>query len=297
MLQAASQTRELAESVRLLAEDPQRLERGLVVLDVGLRLTPDATIDLVCKDAAARWVVVLGEGNDGPAALLGRALCVLAEARRMRDLLARLFQQEGVSFGEGPRALLVARRFSDALHGDREALASLGIELIEWPASPHDRVRHREVVRAGAAPRNGAAPAADPSPPDAVFDPVAAPLGAVGADVEVAPPGSSPPSRDAAPPLLDELKKKILRISDDIEEEVDGATVRFRLHDELIASVEPHPDGCSMTVGDAPDRPRVLADRRDLNRAVDDVVRRYFLLVRRYSGRAKSRSSGEVRAR
>jgi hypothetical protein len=296
MLQAASQTRELAESVRLLAEDPQRLERGLVVLDVGLKLTPDATIDLVCKDAAARWVVVLGEGTDGPAALLGRALCVLAEARRMRELLARLFQQEGVSFDAGPRALLVARRFSDALHGDREALASLGIELIEWPASPHDRVRHREVVRAGAAPRNGAAPAADPAPPDVEVDPGVL-VGASEVEVETAPLGSSPPARDATPPLVDELKKKILRISDDLEEEVDGATVRFRLHDELIASVEPHPDGCSMAVGDAPDRPRVLADRRDLNRAVDDVVRRYFLLVRRFSGRAKSRSSGEVRAR
>jgi len=88
MLQAVAQHRESGEGIALFAEQPEMLERGLKVLDVGLRLTPELTLDLVLKDATSRPVIALGEGADGVPGLLGRALCVLAEVRRLRGHLA-----------------------------------------------------------------------------------------------------------------------------------------------------------------------------------------------------------------
>jgi hypothetical protein len=80
-------------------------------------------------------------------------------------------------------------------------------------------------------------------------------------------------------PLLDLAKKKILRIGDEIEEEVDGDLVRFRLRDEVLAVLETGGE-LALCLGDAPELRRPIPDRTALEAAVDDVVRRYFSLVR-----------------
>jgi len=296
MLQAGSQVRGSPLSLQGFAEEPQGLERGLKVLDVALRLSPTCVADLVLRDQASRPVVVLGEGSDGPEALLGRAFGVLAEVRRMRDLLGRLFRQEGVSFAADPRVILVARRFSDALLAARDLLGPTGIELVEAHEVPIDGTHRLVVVRAGGASATGAPPASDPPAP-AVSIAAAAPAAAAAAPAAASDAksaaratnghgngnGSHAPPR--GPSLADEAKKKILRISDDIEEEVDGALARFRLHDELIAVLEQGSQGCSISVGDAPDRRRTLTDRTDLDAAIDDVVRRYFTLARQFAAK------------
>ena len=291
MLQAGSQVRESPLSLQGLAEEPQGLERGLKVLDVALRLSPTCVADLVLRDQSSRPVVVLGEGNDGPEALLGRAFGLLAEVRRMRDLLGRLFRQEGVSFAADPRVILVARRFSDALLAARDLLAPSGIELVEAHEVPIDGTHRLVVVRAGGASATGAPPASDPPAAAAVATAAATNSAAAPVAAEPKPAargtngngnGSHAPPR---PSLADEAKKKILRISDDIEEEVDGAVARFRLHDESIAVLEQGSQGCSISVGDAPDRRRTLSDRADLDAAIDDVVRRYFTLARQFAAK------------
>jgi hypothetical protein len=138
-------------SLQGLAEEPALLERGLRVIDVGLRLAPGIVLDLVLADRASRPVVVPGESSDGPEALLGRAVGVLAEVRRMWSVLDRLFPQEGVTFGSDPRLILVARRFSDALHGAAELLAPLAIELVEAREIVVEGNKRLVVVRAGGA--------------------------------------------------------------------------------------------------------------------------------------------------
>jgi hypothetical protein len=272
MLQAASQGRGIPLSLQDLADEPQTLERGLSVLDVGLRLGPGLVLDLVLRDSGSRPVVVLGEGNDGVEALLGRAVCAVAEVRRMRDLLERLFKQEGVSFGEDPRVILVARRFSDALLAAADLLGAWRIELVEAHEVERDGSRRLVVVRAGGATRHVASPAPDPS---------SRPKPAANGTAHVS-------ARNA--PLGDEAKKKILRISDDIEEEVEGGVVRFKLHDELIAVLEQGQEGAIVTIGDSPDRRRSLAQRSDLDAAIDDVVRRYFTLARQFTARPARRA-------
>lgn len=131
MLHPGSNDRDAALSLQALAEEPELLEPGLKVIDVGLRLTPGVELDLVLADREGRAVVVLGEGSGGADALLGRSLCVLADIRRMWHLLDRLFPSKGVTFGTDPRLVLVARRFSDALHGAVDLFGPLAIEMVE----------------------------------------------------------------------------------------------------------------------------------------------------------------------
>jgi hypothetical protein len=190
MLHAASQDREVPLfSLQGLAEEPEILERGLRVIDVGLRIAPGFVLDLVLLDRSSRPVIVLGEGNGGPEALLGRGVCMLAEVRRMWSVLDRIYPQEGVTFGSDPRLVLVARRFSDALHGAVELLTPLAIELVEAREVTIDGVKRVVVMRVG-----GKAPAGATSPQDNGA-PVAAP----------APRGRRAAER--AEPLVDDAKK------------------------------------------------------------------------------------------
>jgi len=276
MLQAGSQHREAGEALSRLAEQPELLERGLKVLDVGLRLTPELTLDLVLKDAASRPLIALGEGVDGIPALLGRAVCVLVEVRRMRGLLEKLFRVDGVSFAADPRVVLCIRRASDALLDASDWLRSLGIELAETHTLPLQGVNRLVVVRAGGESQ-GPPPATDPPrpPPKAAS---AAPA-----------PESKRAKSDV--PLLDLAKKKILRIGDEIEEEVDGDLVRFRLRDEVLAVLETGSE-LALCLGDAPELRRPISDRAELEAAIDDVVRRYFSLVRHARPRALNGHAG-----
>jgi hypothetical protein len=92
--------------------------------------------------------------------------------------------------------------------------------------------------------------------------------------------------------LVDEAKKKILRIGDEIEEEVDGDLVRFRLRDEILAVLETGPE-LALSLGDALELRRPIIDRVALDSAVDDVVRRYFTLVRQSRPRILNGHAGE----
>lgn len=281
MLQAASQVRGEGDGLALLAEAPESLERGLKVLDVGLRLTPGLVLDLVLKDATSRPVIALGEGADGVPALLGRAVCVLAEVRRMRGLLEKLFRADAVSFAEDPRIVLCARRVPDALVEAGGWFKSLGIEFAETRALPVQGENRLVVVRAGGAPQ-GAPPAKDSSPSaTSTGSPPSQPEPRVASTARAAGPVS----------LVDEAKKKILRIGDEIEEEVDGDLVRFRLRDEILAVLATGGE-VALSLGDAPDQRRPLLDRVALDSAIDDVVRRYFTIVRQPRPRALNGHAG-----
>lgn len=281
MLQAVSQVRGEGDGLALLAEAPESLERGLKVLDIGLRLTPEFVLDLVLKDATSRPVIALGEGADGIPALLGRAVCVLAEVRRMRGLLEKLFRADAVSFAEDPRIVLCARRVPDALIEAGGWFRSLGIEFAETRALPVQGENRLVVVRAGGESQ-GAPPAKDSSrlPP------------AAGSSQSRDDSRVGPASRSASGvSLVDEAKKKILRIGDEIEEEVDGDLVRFRLRDEILAVLETGRE-IALSLGDAPGQRRTLPDRVALDAAVDDVVRRYFTIVRQPRPRALNGHAG-----
>lgn len=293
MLQAETQDCSGSAIVRAVAEEPQQLERGMRLLDRGFRLTPELAVDLWLQDAARRPVIVLGEGGEPAAALLGRALCVVAEVRRMRNLLERLFQQEGVSFEAAPRVLLVATRFSDALLGARDWLAAFSIELVEARLCDREDPHRVVVVRAGEAVRDATSPAADSRVPATNGKSARNGSAAHAAPAPPPAPVAAPATRDS---LLDELKRKVLRISDRIEEEVEGAATRFLLHDELLVEVTAQEGGVAARIGDD-EAPRRLHDRATLLALVDEVVRRYFVLTRQQPIGGKPAPGGTAPAR
>ncbi len=155
MMNPALQNLEAPLSLQPLVENPTLLEAGLELIDVALRLTPGVVLDLLMVDRSARPVVVLGEGSGGAEALLGRSVCVLADVRRMWHLLDRLFPQKGLTFGTDPRIVLIARRFSDSLHGAADLLGPLAIEMVEAREIVVDGTPRLVLLRVGADPTTG----------------------------------------------------------------------------------------------------------------------------------------------
>lgn len=302
MIEAEISDRGAASLGRVLAVEPQALGRGLRLLETNFRLTPELVVDAWMQEPSGRPVVVLGEGNGGAAALLGRAWCVIAEVRRMRSLLERLFRQEGTRFDVDPRVIVVAPRFSDALLGVRDRLATCAIDLVEATVAEFDGTPRLVSVPAGGALLHEAPPAPD-SPVSATPIPVVAPIApahsAAAAMVAAAPAipvaprvngngngshaggGPRPAARaGGVTALLDELKRKVVHLNDHVAEEVDGTTTRFRFHGELLAAVTTGDASLRVAVGDGGEPERVVAERAALNGVLDEVVRRYFALAR-----------------
>jgi hypothetical protein len=171
--------------------------------------------------------------------------------------------------------ILCVRRVPDAMLESSGWFQSLRIELAETRMLPVQGANRLVVVRAGGEPQ-GAPPAADSPRKSAKAAPSAAATARHAA---------------AAVSLVDEAKKKILRIGDEIEEEVDGGTVRFRLREEILAVLEVG-DELTLSLGDAPDLRRPIRDRIALESAVDDVVRRYFALARQSRPRVLNGHAG-----
>jgi hypothetical protein len=183
--------------------------------------------------------------------------------------------------------VLCARRIPDALLEAGGWLQSFGIELAETRSLPVQGENRLVVIRAGGGPQ-GAPPAAD-SVRAAATKPIAARAPESRVIARIAPP---PPRSSGSMSLLDEAKKKILRIGDEIEEEVDGDLVRFRLRDEILAVLESGPE-VALSLGDALELRRPIIDRVALDSAVDDVVRRYFILVRQSRPRVLNGHAGD----
>jgi hypothetical protein len=298
---------------RVLAEEPQALRTGLRLLEANFRLTAELVVDAWMQEPSGRPVVVLGEGSGGEAALIGRAWCAIAEVRRMRNLLERLFRQEGTWFDADPRVIVVARRFSDALLGMRDRLAACAIDLVEATIAAIDGKHHLVVIPAGGAAVAAAPPATDspplPPPPPSQQQqqrPTAGPTQTATATVtrpkpaEIVSPaapaaatsrvngvgnglhssGREPARAPTVGGLLDELKRKVVHLNDHVAEEVEGATTRFRFHGELLAAVTAGEAGLRVAVGEGGELERVVAERASLNGVLDEVVRRYFALAK-----------------
>lgn len=100
------------------------------------------------------------------------------------------------------------------------------------------------------------------------------------------PPAGAPPpdarrlepadAREGSLQLLDEAKRRILRISDDIEEEVDGEQVRFLVHNRVLAVLTAQPGPLGFFAGDRPGERVEITDLRDLGAALNQVFRRFL---------------------
>jgi hypothetical protein len=115
----------------LLQQSPERLERGLVVLDRGLPLDEQFQLDLLLRDALGYPVVLLfTEGH--VTAELGRVAGTVGALTRTRHLLGRMFAERGLDATLRPRFMLLAPRFPDDAAGQLELLASVEVVAMEY---------------------------------------------------------------------------------------------------------------------------------------------------------------------
>ena len=308
MIQAASKVPRRAALTERVAAQPERVESGFEVLDRQLELVAGVEVDLVGKDRTGRPFLLLVQDQEDEALVLGRALLVRAEFEHTRGLLRRLYAGRGLRCDDDPRVLLVMRRASDRF---RRAVRILGADRFEVADGELIEVEGQLrliLLREGPATTS---PTTSPAvKPEAA--PAPEPVGST-KDVESrsealeAKPAAAV-SRSETPPenpamasrgprnglmrvrggpvnaghgkLLEEAKRRILRIGDEIEEEVDGALIRFLIQDRVLAILARTSDEFSLYIGDEPDRRRFIENLDDLNRGLDDVFRRYFEISR-----------------
>lgn len=115
----------------LLQQSPERLERGLVVLDRQLPLDEQFQIDMLLRDALGYPVVVLF--TDGQVTVeLGRVAGAVGALHRSRHLLGRMFSHAGLDATLRPRFILLAPRFPDDAAAQLELLASVEVVAMEY---------------------------------------------------------------------------------------------------------------------------------------------------------------------
>jgi hypothetical protein len=118
-------------AIDLLQQQPDRLERGLVVLDVHLPLDEDVALDLLLRDALGYPVVVLFTEGDVTSEL-GRVANVVGALHRTRHLLGRMYGERGLDATLRPRFMLLAPRFPDEAAVQLELLASIEVVAMEY---------------------------------------------------------------------------------------------------------------------------------------------------------------------
>ena len=268
-----------SEIVQMLLADPSQIEPGLEILEIGFPLTSQSWVDVVAldQDGIAVIMIVRAE-NETNAAYLGRVMTTFSEFSRLRPLLEHHFSAQEFSM-ETLRLFVVADRLSEGL------LTTLGnmtvpvtalevprqsIRRWEFGAEPTAATPAPTTVTPAAAKRTAANLPAEKQTPAPAESKVASPVNG-----HAAPTPESPRSLS----LIDEAKKKILRVSDDVQEQVDGDLTRFLVRDRVLATLTTGEQGFSIYVGDQPDQRRPIRDKKELDQALDDVLRRYYFLL------------------
>lgn len=292
-----------------ILQHPNELMPELTVIETELDLGEGLHVDLLGVGAEERPVLVLIEAGDENLALL-RAVRLLQEVRDREPLLNRLFRAQGLSWSKAPQVVLLCPRVSDAMTRLlADLLGHLAITCREFVVVEIDGVRRavlgrqiRSTPRAAASLAasvtvasvpattrrsrlNGPAPArrelTRPEPAAAHPVEVIAPLPSSPPAPSTPAPAPQPPRvEDPARRLFLEAKKKILRIADKIEEEVDGDEVRFRVQQGVLAIL-------SLAAGELRARsddqqtPAVLTTDEQLDAFLNETFRRYLSLAGR----------------
>lgn len=260
-----------------IGRHPERLERGLVLLDRRLLLDEGAVADLLLRDTLGYPVVVLfGKGDIG--AELVRMAAIVPALARGRHLLTRLFGEGGLDASLRPRFVLIAPRFPDDA---RERLSLLGgVEVAAFES--------RVVTTEDGAPLVDLAPFARTAGPAAVVHldetPPSPPATTTGA--LAAAPAAGRPTADGAPqaaagPALARdyfirVRQAIRDLAGEISENAVDGRVEYTVAGQPLATLLLDGQGLRLTLGDAGAAPRAVGDEASFNEALSAVFELYF---------------------
>jgi hypothetical protein len=278
----------------MLLEGINAFEDGIEILDVDLEIDEHLTLDVLAKDAKGNPTVVLSE-DTGEANLIDRILTTLCRLKKHRYLLQRIYRDHAFDFSLPPRILLLSSRFSDDFIEKIDFIVAGNIVPYEYSTLKIDdreyltfsrrdieeggeiRAFHLEKLRGTII---------EPTPEPAVSSQKAP---------KVIQPEKLEPKPQPAPKrepevnqkvkkkaggvherFFHEAKKKILRISNEIVESVDGPVSRFKISDKVLVTLSKEKDELSVFLGDTTEK-RIKIDSEDrLNEVLNLIFKRYF---------------------
>ena len=271
----------------MLFEGIHAFEGGLRILDVDLEIEEHFTVDMVAKDAKGNPVIVLFDAN-GSTDLLSRILGTLCRIKKHRVLLERIYKEHGFDFSVPPRILLLSPRFSEEFLELIDFIvpvemvpyeySTLRIDDKEYMVFTRRDAEGEGEVRAVSLDKMKGAPApvesvTAPSPkpePEAQTPPAAGNTPTSGPS-KGKKKGGAPHER-----FFHEAKKKILRISNEIVENVDGDYSRFKIGDKVLVTLLRRDDGLYVYLGDTSEK-RIRIETEDkLNEVLNLIFKRYF---------------------
>jgi hypothetical protein len=304
-------------AIELLIAQPDRLERGLVVLDSHLPLDEEIELDVLMRDSLGYPVVVLFTRAEVTAEL-GRVASVVSALHRSRHLLGRMFGERGLDPTLRPRFVMLAPRFHDEAAVQLDLLSSIEIMAMEYrvisdadgrpvldlamfhrtqgPALTSRSLRRGELSSAAGAlsavtrtrpaarptrvsksrpaATRPAATTSEPTSSQAARSKPSKPAAAGGEDELQLVDEAAPP--DVARGYFLRAREAIRSLASHITENAEDGLVRFRVEDELLATLRLDQKGFFIQVGDGAGDGVAVMDDSTFNERLNAVFVLYF---------------------
>ncbi len=280
---------------RMLVDGIHFVEEGFTILDVDLEIDENLTVDVIAKDAKGHPTVVL-LAEEGETNLIHRILTTVCGLRKNRMLLKRLYLEHSFDFSVPPRMLLLSSRFSDDFIEELDFIvagdivpfeySSLKIKDKEFLAFSRRDIEEGGEARAFQIEKpSGPGREEDLIPPKKIDKesmpvPKSAPAPAPSSDSKAGK-GSGATHKKMGvsrghDKFFHDAKKKILRISNDIIEAVDGNISRFKINDKVLVTLSTENSKLFFFLGDIDEKRLEIKSENHLNEALNLVFKRYF---------------------
>lgn len=278
-----------ADEVRdLLLDHCESLEEGFEIMDTDLALDADTSVDFLVRDAAGKAVVVVvAAKEDEDTVLVHRILQIVQKFGRNRFFLQKIYSDPQLDFSITPRIFLLLDRMTDDFAECLALMKGLDVVPCEYSFLRLEDRDYFTIARKGedepvrAVRVNAAAEEAAPAPgkPVKITPPQAeaAPAAKKQAPVPSAEESAQKEEKNGERFFAD-ARKKILKISVDINESADGNLTRFKINNETLASLALKDGICYIFLGSKTDKAIKVATERLLNEALNQVYKRYFNL-------------------
>lgn len=282
----------------MLLKGINSFEDGFEILDVDLEIDENLSVDVLAKDAKDNPTVILltdaGESN-----LVHRILATLSQLRKHRFLLQRIYREHAFDFSVPPRILVLSSRFSDEFIESIDFIVAGDIIPFEYSTlkiedkdyltfTRRDMVEGGEtkafLIDKGEGGVGGSEPTKIPpmeeaagvtTLPDLDAQKAAAPAEKKGDGAEAKKKGKveAGPSSER---YFHEAKKKILRISNDIVESVEGSLSRFKIKDRVLVTLSRENNDFCVFLGDTNEKRIKIQSEDKLNEVLNLIFKRYF---------------------
>jgi hypothetical protein len=277
----------------MLLKGINSFEDGFEILDVDLEIDEHLTVDVLAKDAKANPTVVL-MADIGETNLIDRILATLCQLRKHRFLLQRIYREHSFDFSVPPRILLLSSRFSDdfiekldfIVAGDilPYEYSALKIEEKEYLTFSRRDIEEEGEIRAFQLDKakSGLVNTESPTAPEAKGTTSTSGGGAEPKGIQIKKSPIQETGKKAktegtpAERYFHEAKKKILKISNDIVEVVEGPLSRFKIEDRALVTLSRDNDVFSVFLGDTTEKRIKITSEEQLNEVLNQIFKRYF---------------------